>query len=94
MPDEVIDGLETDPAGKKFQSEENYIKRFYYEYFSVFLGSMEFKGTGSSIAKTSTTKQLSGVAYKVYGCGMMRASDALNSKIQILIPLESVVIFN
>ena len=94
VPDEVIDGLETDPAGKKFQSEENYIKRFYYEYFSVFLGSMEFKGTGSSIAKTSTTKQLSGVAYKVYGCGMMRASDALNSKIQILIPLESVVIFN
>ena len=47
-----------------------------------------------TIANTSTTKQLSGVAYKVYGGGIMRASDALNSKIQILIPLESVVIFN
>ena len=94
VSDEVIDGLETDPTGKKFESEENYIKKFYYEYFSVFLGSMEYKGTGSSISKTSTTKQLSGTAYKVYGCGIMRASDALNSKIQILIPLESLVIFN
>ena len=42
VPDEVIDGLETDATGKKFQSEENYIKRFYYEYFSVFLKHFDY----------------------------------------------------
>ena len=55
---------------------------------------MEYKGPGSSIKKTSTNMQTQGSAYKIYGCGIMRAKDSINSKVQILIPLESIVIFN
>ena len=91
---QVLDDLEEDPDGKKFKAEENYIKKFYYEYFSVFIGNMDYKGPGSSIKKTSTNVQTQGSAYKIYGCGIMRAKDSINSKVQILIPLESIVIFN
>ena len=92
--DLVLDELEEDPDGKKFDSEEQYLKKFYYEYFSVFAGTMDYKGTGSSVKKTSTNQQSQGNAFKIYGCGIMRASESINSPIQILIPLESIVIFN
>ena len=86
-------GLEADDADK----EKEYLKRFRYEFFSINVGSANFKGAGTSIKKTSTNVQRQGTAYRIYGCGYLMPSgtdldDYENP--EILIPLESLVILS
>jgi hypothetical protein len=97
----IIDTLEgaTDKT-KKVDAEILQIKRFYFEYFSTYIGMTEFKGGGSSLKKTSTNTQTQGHVYKIYGCGIMKGGsegeddeqpfvDGVND---ILIPLETVIV--
>jgi len=76
------------------KNEEDFLKRFRYEFFSVNVGSAEYLGTGTSIRKTSTDIQAMGTAYKIYACGIMVEARATgeNPTPQILIPLESLIV--
>ena len=97
----IIDTLEgaTDKL-RKVEAEILQIKRFYFEYFSTYIGVAEFKGGGSSLKKTSTNIQAQGHVYKIYGCGIMKGGSGGGDDEQpfkkgdndILIPLETVII--
>ena len=97
----IIDALEgaTDKL-RKVEAEILQIKRFYFEYFSTYIGVAEFKGGGSSLKKTSTNIQAQGHVYKIYGCGIMKGGSGGGDDEQpfkkgdndILIPLETVII--
>ena len=93
----IIDTLEgaTDKL-RKVEAEILQIKRFYFEYFSTYIGVAEFKGGGSSLKKTSTNIQAQGHVYKIYGCGIMKGGSEEdvfeNRDNDILIPLETVII--
>ena len=77
-----------DKKDAAFDKEEEFIKKFRYEFFSVNSGTSVYKGSGMSLKKTSGTSQKKGTAYKIYGCGMM--GNANNP--EILVPLETIVI--
>ena len=72
------------------KKEEDFLKRFYYEYFSMNIGSATYIGTGSSIKKTASDSQSLGTAYKIYGCGIFMNRDM--TKNEIIIPLETVIV--
>ena len=77
--------------------EKEYLKRFRYEFFSINVGSANFKGAGTSVKKTSTNMQRQGTAYRIYGCGYLMPNgtdlDDYDNP-DILIPLESLVILS
>lgn len=76
--------------------EEKYLKRYEYEYFMVNVGTAPYKGTGSSIKKTSSDTGSSGTAYKLYACGIFYGKPGPdtnhNGVAQIIIPLESLIV--
>ena len=86
------------------KAEKDRMLKFRFEYFIVNIGKATYKGEGASIAKGSTNVQTSGVAYKIYGCGMMMpkkdsvyintADDppTVETTPDILIPLEATVV--
>jgi len=82
-------------------AEEARMKKFRFEYFIVNIGHASFKGEGSSIAKGATITTSTGVAYKIYGCGMMMPDEDstylddegnVETNPDILIPLESTIV--
>ena len=81
---------------EKLTKEQEYLKRFRYEFFSVNIGSAPYLGTGSSIKKTSNNSQSLGTAYKIYACGIMVAQgtelDDYMGEEEIIIPLETVMV--
>jgi len=83
------DGTAKD-IGDIIKKEENFLKRFYYEYFSMNIGTAAYIGTGSSIKKTASDSQSLGTAYKIYGCGIFMNRDM--TKNEIIIPLETVIV--
>ena len=80
----VVDPLATEAQMEK---ERERMSEYFFEYFSVNLGSVAFRGSGSSLKKTTTNVQKQGTQYKLYGCGYLRK----NGNIEILIPLETIV---
>ena len=72
------------------KKEEDFLKRFYYEYFSTNIGTATYIGTGSSIKKTASDSQSLGTAYKIYGCGIFM-NKAMTTT-EIIIPLETVIV--
>jgi len=97
----IIDTLEgTTDKTRKIDAEILQIKRFYFEYFSTYIGATEFQGAGSSLKKTSTNIQAQGHVYKIYGCGIMKGGSEggddeqpfVDGDNDILIPLETVII--
>ena len=72
------------------EKEENFLKRFYYEYFSMNIGTATYIGTGSSIKKTASDTQSLGTAYKIYGCGIFM--NRAMTTTEIIIPLETVIV--
>ena len=97
----IIDDLEgTSDRAKKKDAEIFQLKRFYFEYFSTYIGVAEFKAAGSSLKKTSTNAQTQGHVYKIYGCGIMKGGSGDSNDEQpfkygdndIIIPLETVII--
>ena len=101
MGSNIIDDLEgTSDRTKKKDAEIFQLKRFYFEYFSSYIGVAEFKAAGSSLKKTSTNAQTQGHVYKIYGCGIMKGGSGDSNDEQpfkdgdndIIIPLETVII--
>ena len=101
----IIDALELEGTSvidiaKKRDAEIFQLKKFYFEYFSTYIGIAEFKAAGSSLKKTSTNAQTQGHVYKIYGCGIMKGGSGDPTELQpfedgendILIPLETVII--
>ena len=80
----AVDPLATD---REMERERERMSEYFFEYFSVNLGSVAFKGSGSSLKKTTTNVQRQGTQYKIYGCGYLER----NGDIEILIPLETIV---
>ena len=72
------------------KKEEDFLKRFYYEYFSMNIGTAAYIGTGSSIKKTASDTQSLGTAYKIYGCGIFM--NRAMTTTEIIIPLETVIV--
>lgn len=75
----------------KLEQEEEYLKRFKYTFFIQHIGYSPYRGLGTSV-QTSTaadTAQM-GSAYKIYGCGLLY--DRKVTQIEIIVPLESVVV--
>ena len=72
------------------KKEEDFLKRFYYEYFSMNIGTAAYIGTGSSIKKTASDSQSLGTAYKIYGCGIFM--NRAMTTTEIIIPLETVIV--
>ena len=81
---DAVDSLATD---REMEQENERMSEYFFEYFSVNLGSVAFKGSGASLKKTTTNVQRQGVQYKIYGCGYLQK----NGNIEILIPLETIV---
>ena len=93
LEDGITVGLTTEEAAE----EEEYLRRFRYEFFSINAGSAIFKGAGNSIKKTATNTQRRGTAYRIYGCGYLMPNGAEEDDFidpEILIPLESLVILS
>ena len=77
---------------KILQDEVTFLERFKYEYFIVNVGSASYRGTGSSVAKTSSSDlDATGTAYKVYACGMYY-NNIGDTKPDIIVPLESLIV--
>ena len=76
------------------QAEQDSIRRFYYEFFSVNSGTSSFKGSGVSLKKTSATSQKMGTAYKIYGCGMMGDPENDPDNPEIIVPLETLIVLS
>ena len=79
------------------ESEISYIRRFEYEFFVVNAGSAAYRGSGSSIATTTSNIDSQGTAYKIYACGMFfgkpnSTDDPNNGEVEILIPLEHLIV--
>ena len=81
---DAVDSLATD---REMEQENERMSEYFFEYFSVNLGSVAFKGSGASLKKTTTNVQRQGTQYKIYGCGYLQK----NGNIEILIPLETIV---
>ena len=89
-----LDNLATN---KQIENEKKHMERFRYEYFTVNIGSAAYKGSGSSLKKTTTTAQASGTAYRIYGCGYMMPRGSGGDEFDnpdILVPLETVVVLS
>ena len=82
---------------KIVESEVAYLKRFEYEFFVVNSGSAAYRAEGSSLATTTSNIDAQGTAYRVYSCGIFYGKsteddEANDGNVQILIPLENLVI--
>ena len=73
--------------------EQESIRIYYYEFFSVSSGTSEYKGTGVSLKKGSGAAQRKGTAYKIYGCGMMGDINDPNNP-EIIVPLETLIVLS
>lgn len=75
--------------------EETRMEKYMFEFFSVNAGSAIYKGAGASLKKTAITTQKLGTTYRIYGCGMkVKDSSDTDPSIEILIPLETVIILS
>ena len=88
----ALDATIDDPDA--LQAEQDSIRRFYYEFFSVNSGTSSFKGSGVSLKKTSATSQKMGTAYKIYGCGMMGDPENDPDNPEIIVPLETLIVLS
>ncbi len=92
----IINEGDTKSRQKFVMSEFNFLKRFAYEYFIINIGGAAFRDDGSSIATNTSNVDTQGTAYKIYACGIFygvgNAGELHNGDVEILIPLENVVV--
>ena len=93
---DVDESTTAESPEEEIEKEEKYLKRYVYEYFMVNVGTAPYKGTGSSIKKTSSDTGSTGTAYKLYACGMFYGKGDVDTNhdgvAQIIIPLESLIV--
>ena len=99
--DEVVNESGDSPGDfeekeKFIRAEFNFLKRFAYEYFIVNVGAAAYRNDGSSIATDVSNVDSQGTAYKIYSCGILYGpggrGEYHNGDVEILIPLESIVV--
>ncbi len=95
----IQDAVINESGNKKdkfVQSEFNFLKRFAYEFFVVNIGSAAYRDQGSSVATGTSNVDTQGTAYRIYSCGIFYGiggtGEMHNNNIEILIPLENVVV--
>jgi hypothetical protein len=79
------------------EKEVKYLRRFEYEFFVTNVGPAAYTGSGSSVAKTTSSSDSQGSAYKIYACGVFYGksstdTNAHSGEVEILIPLETVIV--
>ena len=82
-------------ASSDEKKEAEYLRRYFYEFFVVRIGSAPFRGFGTSIKKGATNSSADGMAYRIFACGIFNADDVTdsnNSKKRVIVPLESIVV--
>ena len=84
------DQVDSTASDSEMERERLRMSDYFFEYFTVNIGSASFKGEGSSLKKTTTNVQRQGTSYKIYGCGYLEK----NGDIEILIPLETIVVLS
>ena len=77
-------------AGEKKEAKS--LRRYFFEFFVVRIGSAPFRGFGSSIKKSANNSGSDGMAYRIYGCGIFSPSTSGSSSKRTLVSLESIVI--
>jgi len=100
--DQLVEKTDTslelsEDASKIAEKEVAYLRRFEYEFFVTNVGPAAYKGSGSSVAATTSSSSTQGTAYKIHACGIFygKTSDETkthNGEIEILIPLETVIV--
>ena len=75
------------------QFEATMLKTYFFEYFVERIGAASFKGFGQSIKKSASDASKSGIAYRVYGCGIYINTNK-NGKVldEMIVPLESIIV--
>ena len=68
-------------------AEENYLNKFYYEYFLHRVGAAPFTGYGASIKKGASDERVDGMAYRVYSCGIYTGG-----RTNLIVPLEALIV--
>ena len=71
------------------------LQRYFYEFFVIRIGSAPFRGTGSSIKKKASNTAATGMAYRIFACGIFNADNVANSnnsKKRVVVGLESIVV--
>tara|TARA_Y100000590_G_C15736647_1_gene1018749 strand:- start:3164 stop:4060 length:897 start_codon:yes stop_codon:yes gene_type:complete len=84
-------GFSAIQKSRALEQEEAYLRRFKYTFFIQHIGYSNYRGTGTSIQRsTAVDVAQQGSAYKIYGCGLLYDKNA--TKIQIIVPLETMVV--
>ena len=73
-------------ASKSEKEEAEDLYDYYYEFFIFRIGAVPFKGYGGSVKKTQSDAGQSGMAYRVYGCGLNMDSE------NMVVSLESTIV--
>ena len=84
-------------AGRKSdnidQLEATRLKSYFYEFFVERIGAASFKGFGQSIKKTASDASKSGIAYRVYACGIYIDTNKTGRVLdEMIVPLESIIV--
>lgn len=75
------------------QLETTRLKNYFYEYFIERIGAATFKGFGQSVKKKSSDASKSGIAYRVYACGLYIDTNSAGKILdEMIVPIESIVI--
>ena len=99
--DEVVNERGDNPEDfeekeKFIRAEFNFLKRFAFEYFIVNVGAAAYRNDGSSIATDVSNVDSQGTAYKIYSCWILYGpggrGEFHNGEVEIIIPLESIVV--
>lgn len=80
-------------SDENIQNEATRLKSFFYEFFVEKVGAASFRGFGQSIKKTASDASKSGIAYRIYACGVYVDTDKNgNIRDEMIVPLESIVV--
>jgi len=76
------------------QLEATRLKPYFFEYFVERIGAASFKGFGQSIKKSASDASKSGIAYRVYACGIYIDTTNITGKVldEMIVPLESIIV--
>ena len=86
-----LDNLVAGDAKNTIEKEKKHLKRFRYEYFIINIGTSNYRGSGTSLKKTTGSTR-DGNAFKIFGCGyMMPKGENGFEDPDILVPIESIV---
>jgi len=62
-------------------------------FFIERIGAASFKGFGQSVKKSASDASKSGIAYRVYACGIFIDTNSNGSVLdEMIVPLESIVV--